>query len=283
MLKSSDLIPINFNYKEYIETYELDKLLNVKSSELPNDIQKKIVPSPNFSVDIENKVPYPPEFDDLARLHYITRSRKVTTVLEFGVGKSTSIFGNALFLNKKNFNSYSSKNLRRGNLYECHSIDNYEIWLKECKDGISKYLFDGNYINFHLSKLTTSEFNGRICTFYDPIPNISPDLIYLDGPDQHSAVGDVRGLSTKHQDRMPMSADILTFEHFLQPGTLIIVDGRTANARFLACNFQRKWAHYHASDWDQHFFELQETPLGPYNERMITHCLGEEFFNRLSK
>ena len=101
MLKSSDLIPINFNYKEYIETYELDKLLNVKSSELPNDIQKKIVPSPNFSVDIENKVPYPPEFDDLARLHYITRSRKVTTVLEFGVGKSTSIFGNALFLNKK--------------------------------------------------------------------------------------------------------------------------------------------------------------------------------------
>ena len=36
------------------------------------------------------------------------------------------------------------------------------------------------------------------------LPNISPDLIYLDGPDQHSAIGEVRGLSTKHQDRMPI-------------------------------------------------------------------------------
>ncbi len=282
MLSSNDLIPDNFHYKEYIETYGLSQLLNVKLDELPNEITKKIVHSPTFSVDRENNVPFPPEFDDLARLHYITRNRKVTTILEFGVGKSTSVFGNALFLNKKDFNEYSSQNLRRGNLYQCHSIDNYEIWLKKCRDNIPKYLFDGNYINLHLSNLITSEFNGRICTYYDPIPNISPDLIYLDGPDQHSANGDVRGLSTKHQDRMPMSGDILAFEHFLQPGTLIIVDGRTANARFLVSNLQRKWAHYHSVKWDQHFFELQETPLGPYNDRMINHCLGEQFFNRLS-
>ena len=33
-----------------------------------------------------------------------------------------------------------------------------------------------------------------------------------------------------------MAADILAIEHFLVSGTLIVVDGRTANARFLKAN-----------------------------------------------
>ena len=283
MLKSTDLIPDSFNYKEYINKYELNKLLNIKSDGFTNEINKKIVYEPTFSVDVNNKIPFPAELDDLSRLHYITRFRKVTTILEFGVGKSTSILGDALFINKKNFYNYTSKNLRRGNLYQCHSVDNDESWLNQCRENIPQYLFDSNHINLHLSKLITAEFLGRICTLYNPLPNISPDLIYLDGPDQYSAIGEVRGLSTKHQDRMPMSADILAFEHFLQPGTLIIVDGRTANARFLACNLQRKWAHYHSEKWDQHFFELQEKPLGVYNKRMLNHCLGEDFLNRIEQ
>ena len=82
------------------------------------------------------------------------------------------------------------------------------------------------------------------------MPNICPDLIYLDGPDQFSARGSVRGITTTHQDRMPMSGDILSFEHFLQPGTLIVVDGRTANARFLVSNLQRQWAYFHSEEFD---------------------------------
>ena len=185
-------------------------------------------------------------------------------------------------LNKGEYYDFTSTNLRRANLYECHSVDNYDSWINECKNRTPNHLIAGNFINFHLAKLSISEFSNRVCTFYDPIPNICPDLIYLDGPDQFSPAGDIRGLSTSHQDRMPMSADILVFEHFLQPGTLVIVDGRTANARFLACNLQRQWAHYYSKDWDQHFFELQEEPLGIYNKRMLDHCLGEEYFQRLS-
>ena len=82
---------------------------------------------------------------------------------------------------------------------------------------------------------------------------------------------------------MPMAADILSFEHFLQPGTLIIVDGRTANARFLKCNLQRNWAYFYSPEWDQNFFELQEDPLGIYNKTMLEHCLGEAYFKRISK
>ena len=80
-----------------------------------------------------------------------------------------------------------------------------------------------------------------MCTFYDDVPNICPDLIYLDAPDQFSPKGEIRGLSLRSPDRLPMAADILTLEHFLLPGTLIVVDGRTANARFLKSNFQRNW------------------------------------------
>ena len=95
-------------------------------------------------------------------------------------------------------------------------------------------MVDKKFINFHKSELLMSEYCGKICTLYSNLPNICPDLIYLDGPDQFSPNGNIRGISTKHPDRMPMSADILTFEHFLQPGTLIIIDGRTANARFFS-------------------------------------------------
>ena len=112
-------------------------------------------------------------------------------------------------------------------------------------------------------------FNSRIASFYDPLPNISPDLIYIDAPDLYSPAGDVRGVTTAHRDSLPMSADILAIEHFLLPGTLIVIDGRTANARFLKTNFQRNWDYYHNKEYDQHFFILDEEPLGVYNKRQL--------------
>ena len=109
------------------------------------------------------------------------------------------------------------------------------------------------------------------------MPNICPDFIYLDAPDQFSVKDDIRGLSTNHPDRMPMSADILAIEHFLTPGTLVVVDGRTANARFLKTNFQRDWDHWHSEEYDQHFFELNEEPLGVFNQRQVEFCLGRDW------
>jgi hypothetical protein len=78
-------------------------------------------------------------------------------------------------------------------------------------------------------------------------------------------------------ERLPMAADLLAIEHFLLPGTLIVVDGRTANARFLKANFQRNWDYSYSTDFDQHFFELIEPPLGPYNARQIDFCLDNNW------
>lgn len=67
---------------------------------------------------------------------------------------------------------------------------------------------------------------------FTDLPNDCPELIYIDGSDQFTPVGGVRGISTRHPDRLAMAVDALTTEHILLPGTLIVVDGRTANARF---------------------------------------------------
>ena len=108
------------------------------------------------------------------------------------------------------------------------------------------------------------------------MPNIRPDFFYLDGPDQYSAIGDYTGLHTRHFDRMPMAADILTIEHFLELGTIILVEGRTANARFLKCNLQRNWDYEYIDKYDQHFFVLNESPLGLCNNKAIEFVQGDK-------
>jgi hypothetical protein len=215
-------------------------------------------------VDPENNQPFEVELDDLVRLHFLIVSRKVTTILEFGVGKSTVVFDHALAENKAKHKDFVLENLRRTNPFECHSVDNSKKWIDICRKS-----FKTQNVIYHYSKCRMGTFNDRACTYYDSVPNVSPDLIYLDAPDQHSILGDIGGISTRHKDRMPMSADILRMEHFLLPGTLIVVDGRAANARFLKSNLQRNWRYTYKVKFDQHFFELDEDPLGRLNNAQL--------------
>jgi hypothetical protein len=242
-LSFQDLIPNDFDYKSYLSDSKINLLLHDESFNY--NCSQKIIQSPTFNVDINNASPFPPEYDDLARLHYIVTSRKALTVLEFGVGKSTIVMGDALLINKQFYSEYSKENLRRADAYQIHAIDNYNDYIQVVASQIPESLLKEGICNLHFSELEMGVFNGRVCTYYSTLPNVCPDVIYLDGPDQFSSKGNIRGITTRHQDRMPMAADILTIEHFLQPSCLIIVDGRTANARFLKCNLQRNWAHYY--------------------------------------
>jgi len=263
------------NYLEYLSENPIHEILNIDIKDY-GDINKKIVRSPYETVNNKD-YPNATELDDLIRLHYLVKSRKVITILEFGVGKSTAVFSDALSKNKEQHGEYVRENLRRSNPFECHSVDNNEEWIGIVKKEYSSF----KNIFYHYCKCEVNLINFRICTLFYGMPNICPDLIYLDGPDQYSVEGDVRGLSTNHPDRMPMSGDIVAIEHFLTPGTLIVVDGRTANARFLKSNLQRNWDYFHHAEFDQHFFELKESPLGPYNKKQIDFCLGEDWLKGL--
>lgn len=260
------------DYKDYLKKYPFHQNLGINLDKY-GDLEKKIIRDTYLSVDIKNTVPFSEEMDDLIRLHYLITSRKVTTILEIGVGKSTIVLDHALEQNKLNYGDFVIKNLRRSNPFECHSIDNNEEWIEVARSTNQS----AKNVTYHFCPCHVSTFNDRICTLYDDLPNICPDFIYLDAPDQFSPIGNVRGISTNHPDRLPMSADILAIEHFLLPGTLIVVDGRTANARFLKTNLQRNWSYFHSEAYDQHFFELKESPLGIYNKRQIEFCLGSNW------
>lgn len=262
------------DYHDYIDTYPFHRDLGVSISR-HDALEAKVVRG-TFDGVSEKETPISVEIDDLIRLHYLIISRKVTNVLEFGGGKSTIVIDNALTHNKTNYHDYVSKNLRRSDLFECHSVDNNKKWIETTK---KSHRFKN--IIFHHCPCFIDTFNSRICTYYDNLPNTCPDLIYLDGPDQLSPTGSIRGINTNHPDRVPMAADLLAMEHFLLPGTLIVVDGRTANARFLKNNFQRNWQHTHIEDYDQHFFELKEPPLGKYNLKQIQFCLGQDWIDSI--
>ena len=264
------------DYHSYIQTHPfyLDLGLEVPQPDL---LISKVDRSAFESVDDSKILPVSAELDDLIRLHYLITSRKATTVLEFGGGKSSVAIDSALTYNKAAYIDYVSANMRRSNLFECHSVDNNKNWLE-----LTKKSHNFQNVIFHHCPCHVSTFNSRVCTYYDGVPNICPDLIYLDGPDQSSPTGSVRGINTNHPDRVPMAADLLAMEHFLLPGTLIVVDGRTANARFLKTNFQRNWEHSYFEEYDQHFFELKESPLGRYNLKQIQFCLGQDWIDALS-
>ena len=263
------------SYEDYLQKNPFHELLNIDLNQY-GEVQKKLEHSTFRSVNPNLEEAFEPELDDLVRLHYLVTSRNVTTILEFGVGKSSIVFDHALNLNKQRCSDFVKNNLRRSNPFQCFSVDNNKEWIEVCKNTAKT-----SHINYHFSPCSVSTFNGRVCTYFENLPNICPDLIYLDGPDQFTPVGDVRGITTNHPDRLPMSADILAIEHFLLPGTLIVVDGRTANARFLKSNLQRNWSHYHEEVFDQHYFELVETPLGVYNKEQIDFCLGSDFYQRI--
>lgn len=228
---------------------------------------------PNDAVSTDFTTPYPPVIGDLERLYETVRDRKVTTVLEFGSGYSTAVMAYALDENRRDFaDDPDFLALRRNNPFELHTVDNSAEWLETTVARIDERHRD--IVHAHQSSVTIGTFGDRLCHYYDNLPNVCPDLIYLDGPMQHDVTGEICGLNFRHNDRTVIAADIARMEWTLLPGTMIIVDGRTNNARFLKANFQRDWRYRHDEDGDVHIFELAEPPLGELNRKQIAFCLG---------
>ena len=208
---------------------------------------------------------------DLARIHYLIRKRKSFTALEFGVGFSTIIIADALRKNKEDWEKLSDKpNIRNRYLFQCFSIDASEKWIEHTENHIPANLKE--YISIQYSKVKIGTFQGQLCHFYESLPDIVPDFIYLDGPDPKMVEGTINGLSFQCDERTVMAGDLLLMEPTFLPGTLILVDGRTNNVRFLQNNFRRKYQVYWNQEGDVTTFDLQEPRLGKYN------ILGSDFY-----
>ena len=216
-------------------------------------------------------IPFPPVAEDLARLHRLIRKRKAFTILEFGSGLSTLVMADALSKNKADFLAIEEKpELRNRFMFQIFSVESDKQWIEHSQSNFPKHLLE--HVNFHYSEIKIDTFNGRICHFYDNLPDIVPDFIYLDGPNPKDVKGNVNGMTFQCDERTVMAADLLLMESILLPGTFILVDGRTNNARFLKNNFQRNFEMSWDKDDDVTSFELKEERLGKYN------ILGSDFY-----
>ena len=252
-------LPSNKNYK-YIKNF-------FKNIKLNNLIKLSEKNKPQVNEMIQEKL-YKPDLKDLYFLYKLITLNKRITVLEIGCGWSSVIIRKALDVNKKKYLN-KIKNLRRQNHFKCISVDNEKRWISNTKKLLKK--FNINYTNkdFFFSNCEMTEIKGKYATRFKKFPVISPDLIYLDGPDQFNIKGKIRNFTISHKDMMPMVSDILSIEYFLTPGTIILVDGRTANSRFLRDNLKRNWNYKYLDNLDLNIFFLNEKPLGEYNKRQL--------------
>lgn len=203
-----------------------------------------------------------PKWDDLARLYHLVRERKPFEILEFGSGFSTLVMSVAL---KRNWQEYSEKDSNtKYSKPIIISIETSDVWQKNTLDKLLTTDLH-EFANINLSKVKIGEYNGQLCHFYEELPNIVPDFVYLDGPDPLTVEGNINGLSFRNKKRTVMSGDILKYESTLLPGFYMIVDGRSNNARFLERMLTRNYDIKYHSEADATTFILKEDRLGKKN------------------
>ena len=79
--------------------------------------------------------------------------------------------------------------------------------------------------------------------------------------------GSINGINMRHKDRTLVSTDLLSIEHLLIPGTIVIWDGQKNNVNFFKKNTLRNWDIY--EDRNVFIAELAENSLGVYNDNHL--------------
>ena len=192
----------------------------------------------------------PADFRDLARLHRVIRDRQITTVLEFGVGYSTLVMADAI----------SSLQAPPQGTPGCFSVDSSEYWIARTNELLPQKL--QSLVTLVHSPALAGTYHDILCHYFECMPDIVPDFIYLDGPDPTQVRGSIGGMGCSELGRVVLAADVLRIEPSLLPGTLLMVDGRVANVRFLAQHLYRQWQLDQSPDQSVTAMELQEAPFG---------------------
>lgn len=225
-----------------------------------------------FNPVTDNSV-YHPKFKDLYSLYRLIRKRKVISVLEFGSGWSTLVIAKALEENQKLFEGWVEQKIRHPNPFKVLTVDASKSYQEIALNRLRIHHLSQVAVGA-VSSVGMTILNSSICTLFNDIPPFTADLIYLDGPDCGQVSGSVNGFNVQFGDEeklygLPMSGDILMLEPFLWPGTMILVDGRGANARFLRTHLSRKWKYSFDRRTDQHLFRLTEAPWGKYSSNLL--------------
>lgn len=216
---------------------------------------------------IRTSLVYGPDIDDLYRLYSFVIDNCVTSILEFGSGWSTF----ALSLGLKEIrNKYSCEYVgvqRNPHPFRICTVDNSPEFAKLALSRLDSEMLESIDVHIASPILTTVGLNP--VTLWNPVPRFDFDLIYLDAPEPEQVVtsGFQLPMATVHD--LPIAGDLVVNEPYLHPETSIIIDGRTANSRFLKLSLQRKWSYENFPREDFTLLHLSEDPLGRINAEHI--------------
>jgi hypothetical protein len=161
-------------------------------------------------------------WEDIYFNYNIVLKKKPDLILELGCGYSTITFAQALSKLDKGYliSLEQSKAWKNKTNLVCKQIDYFSK--SKCKIICSDVLW---------KKLDDLQFS-----FYEKLPQCSPDIILVDGPD-HKEVKGENYINLNY----PVSGDLLNLEKKLKIGTIIIFDGRFKNFNLILKKLKRKY------------------------------------------
>jgi hypothetical protein len=191
-----------FRYIYYLKLKKNNTLLNLFNQYYSNN----------------NSIPW----EDIYFNYNIVLKKKPDLILELGCGYSTITFAEAL------------SKLDKGCLI---SLEQSKIWLNKTNQ-ICKQIdyFQKAKCKIILSDVLWKKIDHLQFSFYEKLPQCSPDIILVDGPD-HKGVKGENYMNLNY----PVSGDLLNLEKKLKIGTIIIFDGRFKNFNLILKKLKRKY------------------------------------------
>lgn len=156
----------------------------------------------------------PPVWPELAVIHGEIRRLRPRRVLEFGSGCSTVVIAQAL-----------AENAAEGHPGFLESLDADPHWGQVTIDSLPPRLAE--HCRVAIVPAIPAEHAGIPAWRHREVPPPPFDFIYLDGP----------ALTPEREAAL----DLLDLEAELAPGTVVLVDGRYPNCRFLEAHLRRRW------------------------------------------
>jgi hypothetical protein len=204
---------LDYTVNRYWKNSGLEKLFSEKDTE-----------SADFKLFITNHKKH-----DVVNLHRKIVVNQCKSVIEFGCGISTVVMAHAMLKNNEKYNI-------KGKIY---SVEAHPKWADIVREKLIEVGLD-DYTEVTSSKVRLSKLGGQTCHFFDKLPDVRPDLMYLDGPAPKDVEGNSNGV-TMNGLHFVVAADPLLYEYSFYPGFQMVVDGRYNNVEFLKNNFKRKY------------------------------------------
>lgn len=210
---------------------------------------------------------YEPDIDDLYRLYSYVVDNCVISILEFGSGWSTFALSLGLKEIRNQYRSEYGGFQRNPHPFRICTVDNSPEFVNLALSRLDSEMLDS--IDVHIASPILTTVGLHPVTLWDPVPRFDFDLIYLDAPEPEQVVtsGFQLPMATVHD--LPIAGDLVVNEPYIHPETSIIIDGRTANSRYLKIGLRRNWTYRNFPDADFSIFHLHEEPLGRINTNHI--------------